>query len=156
MIKTSLNELSKHVHEYVKSKGFWEKPRTIVELLCLVHEEVSEAVKEIRNGHAPNETYYSGKNTLPALSGEYERAETAQIVFESNEKNIVYITPYNSVRAVKPEGVPSELIDIIFRVCDIAGYYGIDLDAMAKEKMDFNETRPKMHGGKKLWLIMSY
>jgi len=44
--------------------------------------------------------------------------------------------------------VPSELADIIIRVMDICGLYGIDIDKAVKEKLQFNESRPYRHGGK--------
>lgn len=50
----------------------------------------------------------------------------------------------------KPEGVPSELADIVIRVADMCGVYGIDLEAAIKEKLEYNKTRPYMHGGKRL------
>jgi NTP pyrophosphatase (non-canonical NTP hydrolase) len=46
----------------------------------------------------------------------------------------------------KPSGFPSELADIIIRVGDLAGALGIDLDREVKHKMEFNATRPRMHG----------
>lgn len=46
----------------------------------------------------------------------------------------------------KPEGIPSELADTVIRCFDMADYYGIDLEAMINEKMEFNRTRPYKHG----------
>lgn len=46
----------------------------------------------------------------------------------------------------KPEGLPSELADIIIRVCDFAGAIGIDLEQEIRAKSDYNETRPVKHG----------
>jgi len=46
----------------------------------------------------------------------------------------------------KPEGVPSELADVVIRCFDMADYYGIDLESMIIEKMEFNKTRPFKHG----------
>jgi NTP pyrophosphatase (non-canonical NTP hydrolase) len=48
----------------------------------------------------------------------------------------------------KPYGIPSELADIIIRVMDICGLYGIDIDKAVKEKLQYNESRPYRHGGK--------
>ncbi len=48
----------------------------------------------------------------------------------------------------KPEGVPSELADVVIRCFDMADYYGIDLEASILEKMEFNRTRPYRHGKK--------
>lgn len=50
----------------------------------------------------------------------------------------------------KMEGVPSELADIVIRVMDLCGHYGIDLEKAIAEKHEFNKNRPYKHGGKKL------
>jgi NTP pyrophosphatase (non-canonical NTP hydrolase) len=50
----------------------------------------------------------------------------------------------------KPEGIPSELADVVIRLLDICGYFNIDLETAIIEKMQFNESRPYRHGGKKL------
>ena len=48
----------------------------------------------------------------------------------------------------KPIGVPVELADILIRVFDAAGHYGIDLEEALRQKVKFNETRPHRHGDK--------
>lgn len=45
-----------------------------------------------------------------------------------------------------PKGIPSELADVVIRVGDLAGVYGIDLEAAVRDKMAYNETRPHKHG----------
>lgn len=46
----------------------------------------------------------------------------------------------------KPEGVPSELADIVIRVADLAAVEYIDLEDAIEEKLAFNRTRPHRHG----------
>lgn len=84
----------------------------IVAKTALIGCEVAEAIEELRDGHAPTETYYSVTN--------------------------------------KPEGYPSELADVIIRALDIAYMLDIDIDQIVEEKLGFNATRGRMHGGKKL------
>lgn len=48
----------------------------------------------------------------------------------------------------KPEGVPSELADVLIRVLDFAGFHGIDVDKAVAEKLAYNETRGHKHGRK--------
>lgn len=48
----------------------------------------------------------------------------------------------------KPEGVPYEGADVIVRVFDAFGIWGVDGADALLEKMEFNETRPYRHGNK--------
>lgn len=41
-----------------------------------------------------------------------------------------------------------ELADIVIRVADAAGHWGVDLEAAVVEKMARNLERPTRHGGK--------
>lgn len=50
----------------------------------------------------------------------------------------------------KPEGVPIELADVLIRVFDFCGLYGIDLQKAVDAKIAYNRTRPYRHGGKLL------
>lgn len=48
----------------------------------------------------------------------------------------------------KPEGIPAELADVILRILDMYGQYGIDISSALAEKHEYNKTRPYKHGGK--------
>lgn len=50
----------------------------------------------------------------------------------------------------KPEGIPTELADVVIRVMDLCEHYGIDLEKAIIEKHQYNQTRPYKHGGKKI------
>jgi hypothetical protein len=50
----------------------------------------------------------------------------------------------------KPEGVPYEVADVVIRAFDFAARADFDLAAAIDEKLSFNATRGKMHGGKRL------
>lgn len=50
----------------------------------------------------------------------------------------------------KPEGVGSELADVLVRLLDTCGRYDIDLVSEYEAKMAFNRSRPYRHGGKAL------
>lgn len=49
----------------------------------------------------------------------------------------------------KPEGVASELADVLIRVFDMCEHYGIDLEDALNKKMEYNKSRPYRHGNKK-------
>lgn len=96
--------------------------------IALMHSELSEALEEMRNGRALNETWYSKSKVQP-----YSDKEP--------------LNPDGTPR--KPEGVPSEMADVVVRVMDFCGAAGIDLQAILAQKLDYNASRGKMHGGKK-------
>lgn len=50
----------------------------------------------------------------------------------------------------KPEGVGSELADVLIRLLDTADAFGIDLAAEYRRKMAYNKTREFRHGGRAL------
>jgi NTP pyrophosphatase (non-canonical NTP hydrolase) len=49
----------------------------------------------------------------------------------------------------KPVGLASELADVVIRVADMCGYFGIDLERAVLAKLEYNRTRPHRHGGKR-------
>jgi NTP pyrophosphatase (non-canonical NTP hydrolase) len=102
--------------------------------LALVIGEASEAIEELRAGREVTEAYYP-TNSDPTLSHES--------VIRSDRTGADLV-------AHKPEGVPSELADIVIRCMDFGHEWGIDLAAAIEEKLDYNETRPFMHGGKRV------
>lgn len=121
----TISQISKEVHQNAVNHGWWVGAnRSFGELIALIHSELSEALEEYRDGHEPNEKYYSGNAGLTNKS----------------PLDICY----------KPEGIPSELADVVIRVFDMAEHYGIDIEAAILEKHEFNKSRPYRHGGKKI------
>lgn len=100
--------------------------------LALITTEVAEAIEEIRNGRAVDETWY--KN--PPLTAE----KLAAVADDLRAGRVTVPKP------LKPEGVPSELADIVIRAMDFAEEFGIDLAAAVEEKISYNKTREYRHG----------
>ena len=89
--------------------------------LMLIVSEVAEAQDELRKGHRADHTYY------PTCA--------------ENAKH-----PEDGLH--KPEGVPSELADVVIRVLDFCFTEGIDLETIIEEKLAYNATRAYKHGKK--------
>ena len=102
--------------------------------LALIDTEVAEAIEELRGGRGINEKYYSGGHSLFDDIGQRLIEETDAVDHHGNPR--------------KPEGVPSELADVIIRTVDLAHENGIDLAAAIAEKLEYNASRPHMHGKK--------
>ena len=49
----------------------------------------------------------------------------------------------------KPVGLGAELADCVIRIADFCKHYNLDLAALLEMKMEYNETRPYRHGGKR-------
>ena len=58
-----LNELAQKIVKGTKEKGFWDNPENQdSEKFLLMVTEISEAIEEIRAGHARDEVYYNETN----------------------------------------------------------------------------------------------
>ena len=109
----------------------------VTEKLALIHEEVSEALGEIRDGHAPTETYYTRTT----------KGSTGEVVTRFSEQK--WDTDgVGTIPMRKPEGFGIELADAMIRIADLAYLTGIDLGARVIEKAAYNATRPHKHGRK--------
>lgn len=88
----------------------------------LIITEAAEGLEDLRSGRPVNENYYtdSDGNEAPRLSV--------------------------NAKLNKPEGVPSEIADIVIRCFDFADEAGFSLINMILEKLDYNDTRSRLHG----------
>lgn len=130
----NINELAKEVHENAVNHGWWEKPPTLPEALCLIHGELSEALEEYREGNplvygtcalAAEDCQYSGVCDKVGTPGGDEIAGPC-----------------------KPEGIAVELADVILRTLDLMAALGVDVDAVVMAKHRYNLGREYKHGGK--------
>lgn len=138
----------------------------------LIVSEAAEAHDEIRNGHAPDETYYPTKlgtggwqdgqqmiawcdtcgwgisinQVKPALKSGARTPEGIALDHQQSLDRESHTVQW--AKAHKPEGVPSEVADIVIRAFDYAYLAGFSLADIIKEKMDYNATRAFMHGKK--------
>jgi hypothetical protein len=110
--------------------------RCVAEKLGLIHEEISEALGEIRSGHDVQHVYYSQKHKSHT-GNESIFYYDEQLFGEEDGKPIS-----------KPEGFGVELADAVIRIADLAYLTGIDLETLIREKHQYNATRPFKHGRK--------
>lgn len=161
----TLNELAAEIHEISKSKGFWDRKEIAVgkvsagylmndrnpgEVLMLIVTEVAEAMEEYRTR---------------GMKGSYSYSIPADFPYEcsySSGPEIIVKTPHGTVTKMntkqfenllrihrvplKPEGVPSELADVIIRTLDACAAWGIDIETIIQEKIKYNKTRSHKHG----------
>jgi NTP pyrophosphatase (non-canonical NTP hydrolase) len=54
-----INDAVQSAYNNAKEHGWHDEPRTVGDLICLMHSELSEALEEHRNGHKPEHIYYN-------------------------------------------------------------------------------------------------
>lgn len=132
-----IKELCKEAHKTACEKGFWEyaynlerhpseqkqlKRRNLSEILMLIVSELGEACEALRRGQRQKNTCY-----------------------DYDEKGIHQkIKGIEKTRWVK-DTFEDELADAVIRIADLCEAEGIDLEWQIKQKMKYNETRPKKH-----------
>lgn len=90
----------------------------------------------------------------PRELAEFVAAQLMLIVSEAAEavedvRNNLF-APCTNAQTGKPEGLPSELADIVIRTLDLADMLGIDMTRALEEKHSYNLGRAHRHGGKLL------
>lgn len=72
--------------------------------------------------------------------------EAAEAIDELRSGRGMNETYYNADKPTKPEGVPSEMVDIVIRVLDLSAKANVAFSEMFFEKRDYNATRGRLHG----------
>ena len=125
-VPVGLNNLACAIYERNIEKGFYEKPKNIGEMLCLIHSEVSEALEADRKDrYVLNSVDIATTNTI--LDDELFK-DTYNIYVKGNFEE--------------------EMADVFIRVLDMCAFKGIDIEQHVKAKMRYNLTREKYHGKK--------
>lgn len=136
--------VQKEIFDTAEQSGWHERDRELPEALALIHSEVSEALEAYRDGMEETANQYRYKVADVVVDPAYEDGEytyTTLPVMEDQEGNPIL---------GKPEGVASELADVIIRVLDYSEQKGIDTIRVMLQKMEFNKTRGYRHGGKRV------
>jgi NTP pyrophosphatase (non-canonical NTP hydrolase) len=123
---TTLKEMTEAIAFVNDQNGWFDTDRPFGDDIALLHSEVSEAYEEYRKGRSVSLRYYQRKDGSMTMVPKDRSNSTLH----------------------KPEGVPSELADVLIRLLDTAHRYGIDLEGAVAEKLAYNATRGHRHGGK--------
>ncbi len=127
-----INALAKEIHLNAKAKGFFDEPKNIGEMLCLIHSEVSEALEADRKNHYAAKTWNMEHNIDLEDMDSPNKKFYFQQEFEVAIKN----------------SFEDELADVMIRVMDLAAFKGVDLEYHIKMKMAYNSMRQHKHGKK--------
>jgi len=142
-----LQDLASAIYRINDANGWFEGPeRSIGDELMLIVGEVAEAHEEDRKGNGPRHRYYTYK--FPATSGYGVEIAGGEIRYFLRGEEI----PWSTIppEYAKPEGIPSEMADIVIRVLDFCHRHQINLEEVLLEKLAYNQTRGYRHGGKRI------
>jgi NTP pyrophosphatase (non-canonical NTP hydrolase) len=135
-----LHDLGERVYEVNVANGWFEDDRRFAEDIALLHSEVSEALEAYRAWGVEDKT-------------EAIREKDIRSVIAANP-GMTYEADAESIDATmglpKPEGVGSELADVLVRLLDTCKRHDIDLLWEFNRKLTYNATRGWKHGGKAL------
>ena len=118
---------------------------TVGEDVALICSEAAELLEDHRDGHAATRIWYEEK--ILAFNSDGGQilvdGKPTYVVVKHDQQHYV-----NGVPTRKPAGIPSEVADIIIRCLHFSGKHGIDIEAIVRDKLAYNETRPFKHGKK--------
>lgn len=121
-----LAALTQTSHEIAKSKGWWDKDRSFAALTLLMQSEISEALEDYRAGKKLDETWYEHK--LPNNPAEPGASALFRALDIPDPRAFIDASPVGPDGTLgKFCGIPSEIADVVIRICDFAGRYDIPL-----------------------------
>lgn len=126
----TLDELQYDAHKISHDKGWWEPYR---------NRNTDRALLVLEDGIAMTDDELVAKLALIAT----EVSEAIECVRDGDLETRITDTG-------KPEGLPTELADVVVRVMDLAWVLGFNLQQTIEQKMAYNKTRKHRHGGRRL------
>lgn len=107
----NINDFAKDVHANACAHGWWDEPRSVGDVIALCHSELSEALEEYRADRPLAYAYRISVADGMAVSG--------------FEPDLAKWTPKD-----KPEGIATELADVVIRCLDWFGKMGMDAESL--------------------------
>lgn len=137
-----LNGLAKQAYEMAKGKGFHDKESSLGERLMLITSELGEALEADRKGRKANLAEF--KDRLQTLVGSMNRSGEYQgRIVQPDDEQEAFVKVFQTY--VK-DTVEDEIADSFIRLFDLCGKMNIDIDTHIQLKMQYNDTRPRLHG----------
>lgn len=137
-----IDELAVKINQTARDKGFWDRDRNFGEMLMLATSELAEALEEDREGR-------------PAVWFKHQdgcelKHEVSQGVVHPAIARLAAAGEDGCTCIPKPEGALVEIADCIIRCLDTgqnqASMTRYSVGDVVEMKMDYNNTREKMHG----------
>ena len=114
----NLADLQREAHSIAKDHGWWDEERSFGDLIALVHSELSEALEAYREREL--EAYTPPDDVI---------GQPGKLGTTRQPHPFPGVGGYVNVKvSTKPEGVASELADVVIRVADMAEWHRIDLE----------------------------
>lgn len=137
---SQITDLIKTITEDAEIRGFGPTAMNFPWAALLMVSEVIEAAEEVRNGRRVDEIYYGPEHCATCQGAKDDAAHKGNTTTRDFEHAYVPIQ--------KPEGAPVEMADVVIRALHWFGANGLDGETIIMEKLEYNRTRPFMHGGK--------
>lgn len=136
-ISSGIAEITEQVREINIAKGWRDAHvgsggNTFGDYIALLHSEVSKALEAYRDHRLADATM--------AFCAQQECPRYGKVASASDCSQKPYRTAHKTMPG-KPEGVGSELADVLIRLVDMCDVYGIDLAREYHRKVAYNATR---------------
>lgn len=163
-----IRDKAREIHKICKSKGFYDEDRSIDQIQCLFHEEISEAFTVLRkdpfakSDKIPDHLHFNEEiadllirilDTMYFVFPDQEWSILNNVVdydeFDLENPNYELINnlhDFVSVNCVDILDLEWSLYGMSLTVDYILSTFGYDIWMVTLDKIEYNKTRPMLHG----------